>query len=50
LIEAGDDFKGLHARRDLAEADDVGKDDGRILEMVGDVALPIAQARYDFSR
>jgi hypothetical protein len=50
LIEAGDDFEGLHARRDLAEADNVGKDDSGILEMFGDVGFPFAQARYDFSR
>ena len=50
LIEAGDDFIGLHARRDLAEADDVGKNDGGIVEMIRDVAFPVAQACRDLSR
>ena len=50
LIEATDDFVSLHARRDLAEADDVGKNDGGIVEMVRDVAFPVAQAARDLSR
>src|SRR5215471_163387 len=50
LIEAGDDFVSLHARRDLAEADDVGKNDGGVIEVVRDVAFPIAQACRDLSR
>ena len=50
LIEAGDDFIGLHARRDLAEADDVGKNHGGVFEMIGDVTFPVAQARHDLTR
>ena len=42
LIKAGDDFEGLHARSDLAEADDVGKNDGGVIEMIGDVAFALA--------
>src|SRR5215471_15984929 len=49
-IEAGDDFIGLHARRDLAEADDVSKNDGSVIEVVRDVAFPVAQACRDLSR
>src|SRR5262249_47716971 len=40
LIEAGDNFIGLHACRDFAEADHVGKNDGGVIEMVRDVAFP----------
>jgi hypothetical protein len=50
LIEASDDFEGLHARRDLAEADEVGKDHGGVIEMIRDVAFPIAQACHDLKR
>jgi hypothetical protein len=50
LIQAGDDFIGLHARRDLPEADDVGKNDGGVIEVVRDVAFPVAQACRDLGR
>ena len=50
LIEAGDDFIGLHARRDFAEADDVGKNDSGVIEMVRNVVFPVAQACRDLSR
>src|SRR6266699_386129 len=50
LIEAGDDFIGFHAGRDFAEADDVGKNDSGVIEMICDVAFPVAQACCDLSR
>src|SRR5262249_13487766 len=42
LIEASDDFVGLHARRDLPEADDVSKNNGSMVTVVRDVAFPVA--------
>src|SRR5262245_47198748 len=50
LIQASDDFIGLHACRDLTEANGVGKNNGGIIKMIGDVAFPLAQACHDFSR
>src|SRR3984957_691636 len=47
MIQAADNLKGLHARRDLAEADHVGEDDGGFLEMIRDIAVAISQARDD---
>src|SRR5262249_61182666 len=42
LIDACDDFIGLHARRDLAEADHVCKNDSGVIKVVRDVAFPVA--------
>src|SRR5262249_39935984 len=50
LIEASNDLIGPHARRDLAEADDVGKNDGGVIEVVRDVAFTVAQACRNLSR
>src|SRR5258708_4827762 len=50
LIEAGDDFIGFHARRDFAEADNVGKNDSGVIEIVRNVVFPVAQACRDLSR
>src|SRR5262249_16003859 len=46
----GNYFIRLHARRDLAEADDVGKNDSGVIEMIRDVAFPVAQPCHDLGR
>src|SRR6516164_103423 len=50
FIETGNYFIDLHARRDLAEADDVGKNNGGVIEMIRDVAFPVAKPCHDLGR
>ena len=50
LIQATDDLIGLHACRDLSEADDIRKNDGRFFEMIRNIAFSISQARGDIGR
>src|SRR5215204_2021957 len=46
-VEAADDFKRLHARSDLSEADHIGKNDCGVLKMIGDAFGSTTQTIYN---
>jgi len=50
LIQATDDLISLHARRDFSEADDIRKNNGRVFEMICNIAFSTSQARGDIGR